>query len=121
MIYTVQPPRILESMPSDGNASLESAVDDDDLTQVDDDVTQIENSLIDDDLTQVNSSTQVDGDNDMTSADCDVDPLMTQNEQSESLTEHGSMVEDSKKIKRMKLSKKKLPWRGLLEALLINS
>ena len=93
-------------MPSDGNAILENAVDDDDLTKVDDDVTQMENSLSDDDLTQVNSSTQVDGDNDMTSADYDVDPLMTQNEQSESLTEHGSMVEDSKKIKKRKLSKK---------------
>ena len=66
---TVQSPCIVERMPnnaSDANAGLENAVNDHDLTQVDNDVTQIENSLSDNDLIQVDGLTQVDGDFEMT-------------------------------------------------------
>ena len=47
---------------SDANASLENVVNDHDLTQADNDVTQIENSLIDNGLIQVDGLTQVDSD-----------------------------------------------------------
>ena len=78
---SVQPPCILESMQNDDcdvNAGQENAMYDDDLTQVDDDMTQIENSLIDDDAIQVdNALTQVD--DDLTLADKNT--LVTQSEQ----------------------------------------
>ena len=56
---TVQPPCIQESMPnnaSDANAGLENVVNYDDLTQVDDGVKHIENSLISNVLIQVDST-----------------------------------------------------------------